>query len=304
VTTPTFGIAIPHYDGLFPQTAGRPTLGVAEAALAAARRAEEAGFHSVWVSDHLWIEPAPGDRRRSPDCWALLAAIAATTQHVRVGSLVAAAPLRPVSLLLHQAATVADLAPGRLDVGLGAGWNAAEYAAAGIGYPAVKDRLDQVEETALRIRAEFAPEPPPIWIGGKRTGILAVAARVGDVWNLAWDPTPEDFSRRLAYLKTVDERAAAPQSSVGLTTLIGTDEADLRRRWDRLRTWAPGDHLTRVGYDTWRQRGLIGTPDEVRARASNWAELGVTHIVCALGIPFGLFEDDQLDLLAATVLRF
>lgn len=298
----TVGLALPHYDGLFPAT-DRKAVNRTRAALSFAHRAEESGFHTIWVSDHLWIDVAPGDRRRSPDCWMLLAALAATTDHIRIGSLVTAAPLRPPALLVHQIATVADLAPRRLDVGLGAGWNTAEFAAAAIPFPKTSDRLTLVENIAQQLRADLGPAAPPIWIGGKRGGILAVAARIGDGWNLAWDPAPEDFRKRLNFLqKHRDPLGATPLLSIGLNTVIGTDEADLRQRWDRLRAWAPGDHLTRLGFDAWRRRGLIGTPEEIRARIFAWAELGVAHIVCALGMPFGLFEEEQVDLLAASVL--
>jgi alkanesulfonate monooxygenase SsuD/methylene tetrahydromethanopterin reductase-like flavin-dependent oxidoreductase (luciferase family) len=273
-----------------------------QATLSTAHRAEEVGFHAVWVSDHLWLDVAPGDRRRSPDCWALLAALAATTDRIRIGSLVTAAPLRPPALLSHQVATVVDLAQGRLDVGLGAGWNTAEFTAAAIPFPDTASRLTLVEDIAQQIRTDLGPTAPPIWIGGKRSGILAVAGRIGDAWNLAWDPTPEDFRRRLARLQERRATNSTPMLlSVGLTTVIATDEADLRQRWDRLQAWAPGDHVTRLGFDAWRRRGLIGTPDEVRARAAGWADLGVAHIVCALGMPFGLFEEKQIDLVAAAL---
>jgi alkanesulfonate monooxygenase SsuD/methylene tetrahydromethanopterin reductase-like flavin-dependent oxidoreductase (luciferase family) len=299
----TFGLALPHYDGLFP-TPGVTGADRTHAALSYAQRAETAGFHQVWVSDHLWLELADGDRRRSPDCWALLSAIAATTRGIRIGSLVTPAPLREPALLAHQVATVMDLAGPRLDVGLGAGWHAPEFADAGRPFEPNPQRLAAVEHTAAVLRSRLGPSAPPIWIGGKRTGILAVAARAADGWNLAWDPTPADYTRRLNTLLHAAGRERHDGSppllrSVGLTTVIGTDEADLRRRWNHLRNWVPGGHLDSVSFEDWRNRGLIGTPDEIRARLDAWADLGVDHVVCALGMPFGLFDDEQIDLLAA-----
>ncbi|QJS10790.1 LLM class flavin-dependent oxidoreductase [Streptomyces argyrophyllae] len=301
----TIGLALPHYDGFFPNP-GVTGAHRTRRALAYAQRAEQAGLHQLWVSDHLWLDVAPQDRRRSPDCWTLLAAIAATTRRIRLGSLVTPASLREPELLVHQITTVADLAGERLDIGLGAGWNAAEFAAAGRRFSAAADRLADVERTAELIRTELGPTAPPVWVGGKRSGILSVAARIADGWNLAWDPTPASYWQRLARLNAAQPsaRKSAPiLRSVGLTTVIGTDEADLHQRWTRLRRWVPGGHLDGLSFDAWRKRGLIGTPDEVHSRLTAWESLGVDHVVCALGMPFGLFDDEQIDLLAAAARR-
>ena len=299
----TLGIALPHYDGLFPNDAIRGA-DRTRSALHYAQCADAAGLHEVWVSDHLWLDLAPRDRRCSADCWALLSSIAATTKRVRVGSLVTSASLRNPLLLTHQIATVADIADGRLDIGLGAGWNELEFAEAGEVFPKTSDRLAAVMKLASMLRASLGSSCPPIWVGGKRTGILSVAAQIADGWNLAWDPTPAAYVRRSDMLQrriaqAEDQRALV--RSVGLTTVIGNDEADLRHRWDRLRAWVPGGHLDRTSFDEWRSRGLIGTPEEVHTRLAAWSDLGVTHIVCALGMPFGLFEEEQLDLLAGLV---
>jgi alkanesulfonate monooxygenase SsuD/methylene tetrahydromethanopterin reductase-like flavin-dependent oxidoreductase (luciferase family) len=165
----SFGLALPHYDGLFPS---RAIAGAARtrAALSYAQRAESIGFSEVWASDHLWLELADGKRRYSPDCWTLLSAIAATTDRIRLGSLVSAAPLREPALLAHQVATVVDLAPGRVDLGLGAGWHEPEFAAIGVRFPPVSERLSAVERTAASVRASLGIQAPPIWIGGKRSG--------------------------------------------------------------------------------------------------------------------------------------
>ncbi|MGW7522991.1 LLM class flavin-dependent oxidoreductase [Streptomyces sp. NPDC054783] len=302
----TIGLALPHYDGFFP-TSGVTGADRTHKALAYAQRAEQAGLHHLWVSDHLWLDVAPQDRRRSPDCWTLLAAIAATTCRVRLGSLVTPAPLREPELLVHQIATVADLAGERLDIGLGAGWNAAEFSAAGRRFPATADRLASVERTAALIRTELGPTAPQVWVGGKRSGILGVAARIADGWNLAWDPTPADYRRCLARLNAPQPsvwRSTMPiLRSVGLTTVIGTDEADLHERWTTLRRWVPGGHLDGLSFEAWRSRGLIGTPDEVHNRLTAWESLGIDHVVCALGMPFGLFDDEQIDLLATAACR-
>jgi alkanesulfonate monooxygenase SsuD/methylene tetrahydromethanopterin reductase-like flavin-dependent oxidoreductase (luciferase family) len=296
----TLGLALPHYDGFFPDpdTSGPDRT---RAAVRYAQRAEAVGLDQVWVSDHQWLQLADGRRRHSPDCWSLLAAIAATTQHIRIGSLVTPVTMRHPLLLTHQIATVLDLAGPRLDVGLGAGWNEAEFTSAGLPFPAAPVRLAAVKHTATLVRNELGDAAPPIWVGGKRSGILRVTGETADGWNLAWDPTPEDYAERRARLQRAIDRSrpnGTLLSSVGLTTVIGIDEPDLQRRWTALRSWVPAGHLDSVPFDTWRSRGLIGTPDEIRTRIARWTRAGVDHIVCALGMPFGVFDDEQIDLLA------
>ncbi|MGH3626859.1 MAG: LLM class flavin-dependent oxidoreductase [Sciscionella sp.] len=291
----TLGIALPHYDRLFPD----PAVTGAERtrrAVAYAQRAEQLGFDQIWVSDHRWLDLAD-QRAGSPDCWTLLAAIAATTTRIRLGSLVTNAALRDPVTLAHQVATVADIAGARLDAGLGAGWQASEFPR----LPPVADRLLAVERSASKIRSLTAGTVP-IWVGGKRRGILEAAARVAEGWNYAWDPSAMQYARRKDTLRAAMLAAGRePQlmkKSVGLTTLIGVDEPDLRWRWERLRSRAPGGHLAKADFDVWRHPRLVGTPDEIRRKIGEWDNRGVTHIVCGLGIPFGLFDDEQLDLLS------
>lgn len=300
----TLGMALPHYDRLFPTDLDGTTTTLA---LSYARRAEEAGLHQLWVSDHLWVDVAVHDRRRSPDCWSLLAAIAATTQRIRIGSLVTPAPLRRPAQLLAQISAVLDLAPDRLDVGLGAGWQAQEFAACDLDLPTASERLASIDSSAALIRSTWREASPPICVGGKRSGILRTAGRVGDSWNLAWDPTPEDFTARLATVRRVAAAAGrplgAPAAAVSMTTIIAENESHLRECWSRLCRWVPGGHLDGVPYEVWRRKGLIGTRNEVVERVEKWVDLGVDHIVCALGMPFGLFDDEQITLLGDVARR-
>jgi hypothetical protein len=64
----------------------------------------------------------------------------------------------------------------------------------------------------------------------------------------------------------------------------------------------PGHHLDQTNLAKWRQRGLVGTAAEIRERVNHWHELGVSRVVCAFGMPFGLCADNQLDLFASTLL--
>src|SRR5882757_8639009 len=98
---------------------------------AMARAAEESGFDSIWLGDHLLYD-AP---ERGPwEAWTLLAALAAVTERVKLGPLVACTGFRPPGVLAKMAATVDEVNAGRLVLGLGAGWNEREFAAYGIAY--------------------------------------------------------------------------------------------------------------------------------------------------------------------------
>jgi alkanesulfonate monooxygenase SsuD/methylene tetrahydromethanopterin reductase-like flavin-dependent oxidoreductase (luciferase family) len=172
--------------------------------LALARRAEACGFDSLWVSDHMlvsWQEHTRGVW----EGWSLLAALAAATERVELGPLVSPTVFRNPALLAKMADTVDEVSGGRLVLGLGAGWDAPEYAA--FGYP-TDHRVDRFEE-ALQVivpllrtgRVDFegryyrvrgcelrprGPRPtgPPILLGAKGPRMQRLAATYADHLNV------------------------------------------------------------------------------------------------------------------------
>src|SRR5689334_15478058 len=118
--------------------------------VAMARAAEDVGFDSLWVGDHLLYD-LPGGVTRGPwEAWTLLAALAAVTERVELGPLVAATSFHAPAMLAKQAATIDAVSGGRLVVGLGAGWNEREYAAYGFPYD---HRVSRFEEAFTIIRS-------------------------------------------------------------------------------------------------------------------------------------------------------
>ncbi len=181
-------------------------------------------FESAWNFDHF--EPILGKPRNGPclEGWSTLAALAQATDRIRVGCMVTGMPYRHPSVLAQMAATVDVISGGRLELGLGAGWNTEEAEALGIDLPPLRERFDRFDEgldvitTLLRNRtsnysgsyysltdAHCEPGPiqqpsPPIWIGGdgpKRT--LRAVARHADYWNTPFT-SPDALARSVEIL--------------------------------------------------------------------------------------------------------
>lgn len=298
------GLALPHYPFSFPSYEG--DLSLARRALDYGLAAEQLGFHQLWASDHLWIDVAPpgsAPQHQEPaECWTLLAALAARTHTVGLGSLVTPVGLRNRDLLLRTVETVQALCDGRLDVGIGAGWNAEEFTHSGIAFPSAAQRLVALSETIGCLRS--MDRGPAVWVGGKRSGLLKVAA-TADGWNTAWSLTLGDYrerAERLAQACVANGRdPATVRRSVGLVTLVGHDQDDLADRWRALQRWAPGGALDEVALRTWAARRLVGTPKEIRRQVHEWQKLGIEQIICAPGAPFAVYDDEQLALLASSI---
>ena len=298
------GLALPHYPFSFPTPSEQPT---APRALDYARLAEDAGFHQLWVSDHFWVDVAPKgapEQRQEPtECWTLLAAIAATTTRIRIGSLATPIGFRNVNQLAHMIATVDALAAGRLDVALGAGWNRAEHLENNLDFPPAAQRLAALADAVHALRQRHCAAP--VWVAGKRPRLLDVAA-TADGWNTAWDCTPDDYQRRLAALEQACQRQGRDPStvrrSVGLTTLIGRSDDDVEQRWRKLQRWAPGGVLAGVPLREWAKSRLVGTPAQIADQLHRWRGGGVEQVICSFGAPFAVYDDEQIDL-AVDVIR-
>ncbi len=181
--------------------------------VAIARRAEELGFDSLWVSDHLLFR-LPGREERPVgmwEGWSLLAALAASTSRIALGPFVSCTSFRNPALTAKMADTVDEISGGRLILGLGAGWHQPEYDA--FGYP-FDHRANRFEEAFTIIRSllreghvDFAgtyeqardcelrprgprPQGPPLMIGSKGPRMLRITAPYVDAWNSDWTSSP------------------------------------------------------------------------------------------------------------------
>lgn len=166
--------------------------------LAIARAAEQEGLDSVWVGDHLLYEDPP----RGPwDAWTQLTALAARTERVTLGPLVACLAFHRPLVLARMAATVQAISGGRLVLGVGAGWNDVEFEAAGLPTDRKVTRFESAF-TELRHWLDAAPLPGavpriPLMTGSSGPRALSIVLPHVDSWNVWWADygnTPEGFA--------------------------------------------------------------------------------------------------------------
>jgi alkanesulfonate monooxygenase SsuD/methylene tetrahydromethanopterin reductase-like flavin-dependent oxidoreductase (luciferase family) len=198
--------------------------------LALARAAEDGGFDSIWLGDHL-LYRGDGRPERGPwEAWTLLAALAAATERVRLGPLVACAGFHPPGLIAKMAATIDEIGGGRFVLGLGAGWNEQEFRAFGIPYDR---RVSRFEESFAIVRGLLAGErvtlagrywqaddavllPPParrvpLMIGSNGPRVLGIALPHVDAWNTWW----EDYGNSAEGFAALNERISAAARDAG-----------------------------------------------------------------------------------------
>jgi alkanesulfonate monooxygenase SsuD/methylene tetrahydromethanopterin reductase-like flavin-dependent oxidoreductase (luciferase family) len=223
----------------------------AERALSFSRRAEELGFDGLFAFDHFFPPGAPPDRP-SFEAYATLAAVAAVTTRVSIGTLVARASLRPAGLLAKQAVGVDDISGGRFVLGIGTGdsMSKAEHEVFGLPYLGREARRVHLIETVRAVRALFEgqawpggehvpairgpllPPPrtrggPPIWIGGESEALVRIAAREADGWN-AWNMDVVTFDGRVRLLRAqAGDRPVEPTWAGPV--VVGRDSGEAER---------------------------------------------------------------------------
>jgi F420-dependent oxidoreductase-like protein len=254
--------------------------------VATVKHCEDTGWDGAYVSDHFM--PSFGDETGpTSECVALMAAIAASTSRVRVGSIVFGNTYRHPAVLLNQVATVDEISGGRVILGIGAGWQENEHAAYGIELPPVKQRLDRFEEAVQIIRGLLknerysfsgehytvtnAPVNPkradmPILIGGggeKRT--MKIAAKYADEWNI-WS-TPEVMRPKLDILQKHCDDVGRDRSEIKVSTqallFMSEDEGFL----ENIRSSDMG------------RSAIVGTPKEVGDILGEYASIGVDDLL-------------------------
>jgi F420-dependent oxidoreductase-like protein len=224
--------------------------------LASAEYAEATGWHGVWVADHFMSNGDGGADVPMRECLALLSALAARTERVRLGSLVLGNTYRHPAVVANQAATLDEISNGRFVFGVGAGWQVNEHEQHGIELPPTRQLLDRFVE-ALQVlhgllrtpvtdfdgvyyqlkdavnEPKPVQEPLPILIGAKgEKRMLGVVAQYADLWN-AWG-TPDVIAHKSKVLDEHCARIGRDPSEIGRTaqalTVVGGEVPDMGAR--------------------------------------------------------------------------
>src|SRR3954463_7008383 len=167
-----------------------------------AQAAERSGFDSVWLGDHLLYRDDGREERGPWDAWSLLAGLATVTNRVLLGPLVACTAFAPPALLARKAAAVQEMSGGRLVLGVGAGWNRAEFEAFGLPFDHRAARFIESFEVIRRlldgehvryvgdfthlVDAVVLPQPqsrPALMVGSVGERVLRATLPHVDAWN-------------------------------------------------------------------------------------------------------------------------
>jgi len=292
--------------------------------LRVAQAAEQLGFDGFFRSDHFLRMGDGGGLPGPTDAWTTLAGLARETSRIRLGTLMTSATFRQPGVLAVQVAQVDEMSGGRVELGLGAGWFAAEHEALGVPFPAKRFGLltEQLEivtglwGTPVGQRYSFAgehytltgspalPKPVqvsmfdasraavPVIVGGngpRRTP--ALAARFASEFNLSF-PEPAEIGPRLDRVRdacrAIDRDPSSLVLSAALVLVAGRDDAEVGRR------------AAAIGRDPQQVRaaGIAGTPAQIVDRLGELAALGLTRVYLQV---LDLHDREHLELVAGAV---
>jgi alkanesulfonate monooxygenase SsuD/methylene tetrahydromethanopterin reductase-like flavin-dependent oxidoreductase (luciferase family) len=258
-----------------------------------ARAAEDVGLDSLWVGDHLIFRYADHPARGPWEAWSILAALAAATSRVELGPLVASTSFHAPAMIAKKAATIDEISGGRIILGLGAGWNKAEYDAYGFPYDSRVSRFEEaftIIRTLLReghidfvgrfyeardcelVPGGPRPGGPPLMVGSIGERMLSITAPHVDAWNAWYDwfgNTPDGIRPLNDAVDAAARSAQRDPKEISRTAaiLVQLPGGTGRIQGERPRNPAPP---------------LIGSPEEIAMSLRACAAAGIAHVQLVL----------------------
>jgi probable F420-dependent oxidoreductase len=285
--------------------------------LTLAKKAEQLRYNSVWVSDHF---VSPNGRSHGLETWTVLSALASSTRKIRLGTYVLCNQFRHPSLLARMASTLDNISGGRLELGIGAGWNKNEHIAFGFDWDKHSTRIERLRETAEIIRklwtenhvsfdgkhfqlkdATLEPKPlqnphPPVWIGGNSLAIRKVVVEVGDGW-IPVLPSPKQMTNGVMQIKEMMKNVGRDPQRLKVAyggsgcALIAKSEDLVRKQAEPL--------IRSMGKTIVESACLIGTPEQCIRKIEQYRKAGAQQIVAGF---YDLPSPKGLELFAKSVI--
>jgi probable F420-dependent oxidoreductase len=265
-----------------------------------AQRAEAAGFDSLWLYDHLLYRDPDEPTIGIWECWTFLSALAEATTRPQIGTLVNCLPFRNPAILAKMAVTLDEVSNGRFILGIGAGWNAAEFEAFGLPFDHRMSRFAEavkiIQPLLAEGRVDFQgtyytatncalaprgprPNGPPLLFGTWGPRGLRLTAEYGDLWNSGYRCEEAGLREAHARLEAACREVRRDPATLAKTTMIACTFPDL-------------GGPDKLDYDS-----LSGTPEQLAERFLALEHLGIVHIM----LEAHPYSAESLDRLAEAV---
>ncbi|MFN2489766.1 MAG: TIGR03560 family F420-dependent LLM class oxidoreductase [Actinomycetota bacterium] len=271
-----------------------------------AQACEDYGLDGLFRSDHFSSVQGT-EARASLDAWTTLGGLAARTTRLRLGTLVSPVTFRHPSVLAKSAATVDHISTGRVELGMGAGWNEHEHATYGFDFPSGETRMEMLEEQIEIVHRQWTegpfsfegkhyrlsglealPKPlqrphPPLIVGGSaHRRSAALAARWADEYNTVQATVDECRERRARVARTWEHQGRDPAQlrfSLMTSVVIGANQTDVLARSRRLMAKGGAGGDPEQWLEGSRSRSVVGTPQQVVTRLQELEDAGVERVM-------------------------
>ncbi len=243
--------------------------------LALAQATETTALEGLFRSDH-YRSIGRGDPAGSLDAWATLAALAARTERIRLGTMVSPVTFRPTSVLAKNVVTVDQISGGRVELGIGAGWFEAEHETYGFPFLTTRERLDELDRQLAEITRQWTdaadvwPKPqqqphPPIIVGGAaKPRTVRAAVQWADEYNTVFASVEEARERKRILDEAAGEAGREPlRFSLMTGCVVGREQSEVDDRLSLLRE---------VGFDA---PPIVGTVEQVVEQLRRYEDVGV-----------------------------